>query len=128
MLGAGGKKAVAYLKRTPIRCAERHATSQDRVKISGLMMSLKKSGMPIGPLTSKQAPVSERLRTVQSMAGAFAKQIEPPLNVRCRWLLRCSPVKRQSSKGGPSRSAGASCSVECRGPHATAAAFLIGRA
>ena len=39
---------AAYLKRTPIRCAVRHATSQDRVRISGLMMSLKLSGMPSG--------------------------------------------------------------------------------
>ena len=89
---------AAYLKRTPIRCAERHATSQDRVKTSGLMMSLKSSGMPIGPLTSKQAPVSERLRTTQSTAGALAKRIEPPLNVRCRWLLRCSSFKTSPRK------------------------------
>jgi hypothetical protein len=73
---------AAYLKCTPIRCADRHATSQDRVKISGLMMSLKLSGIPIRLETSKHAPVSERLRTMQSMAGEFAKQIEPPLNVR----------------------------------------------
>lgn len=90
--------SLHYLKHTPIRCAERHATLQDRVKISGLMMRLKLSGIRVGLATSRQAPLSEMLRTMQSMAGALAKQIEPPLYERCRGLLRRSSVKCQSSK------------------------------
>ena len=65
-------------------------------------MSLKLSGIPIRLESSKQAPVSERLRTMQSIGGAFAKEIEPPLNVRCRRLVRCSSVKYTPWKRGPS--------------------------
>jgi hypothetical protein len=86
---------AAYLKFTPIRRADRHATSQDRVKKFGLMMSMKLLGILIGLVISRQAPLWDMLRTMQSMEGAFAMQIEPPLNVRCRGLLRCSSVKCQ---------------------------------
>jgi hypothetical protein len=103
----GRQLEAAYLKCTPIRCADRHATSQDRVKICGLMMSMNLSGILVGLVISRQAPLSDIFRTMQSMLGAFAMQIEPPLSVRCRGLLRCSFAKCQPLKRGPSRKAGA---------------------
>jgi hypothetical protein len=57
---------------------------QDRLVRSGLITSVKVSGIPIGLSTSRQAPVLERLRTMQSMLPAWSKEIDPPLMVRCR--------------------------------------------
>ena len=89
---------AAYLKRTPIRCAVRQATSQDRVRISGLTMSWKLSGIPNGLTTSRQAPVSDRFRIIQSVDAPAPGEIVPPLNVRCRGLVRCSALKCLRSK------------------------------
>lgn len=94
---------AAYLKRTPIRRGDRHATSQDLVKISGLMISLKLSWMADGSVTSRQAPVAERLRTMQSMAGALENEIEPPLKVRCRCNFRLSSLMAALAKKGSGR-------------------------
>lgn len=74
----------AYLNRTPIRCAVRHATSQDRFRISGLIMSWKLSGTPKGLDTSKQAPVSDMFRIMQSIDPPLKEEMLPPLKVRCR--------------------------------------------
>lgn len=54
---------AAYLKSTAIRSAVHHTTSQDRVKISGSIMSVKLSGTP-------QAPVSRSKRVENTYSGA----------------------------------------------------------
>jgi hypothetical protein len=84
-----------YTKRMPIRLCFRHATSQRRLRSSGLMRSVKLSGTSALAI-SRQAPVSDRLRMMQSIEGALANEIEPPFNVRSRWLLRCSSIKRRA--------------------------------
>lgn len=78
-----------YSNRTPIRASDRHATTHDRLRISGLINSVKVSGMPSGE-TSKPAPFSEILRMMQSRAGRVPIRIEPLFSVRCLGLARRS--------------------------------------
>jgi hypothetical protein len=77
------------VKRTPIRRAERHTIWHVRNKLSGFMTSVKSSGMPMGLVTSRQAPSSETLRTTQSIPAARLKEIVPDFNVRDRGVARC---------------------------------------
>lgn len=72
----------------PIRRAARHATEQGRVTSSALMTKSKSFGMPTWLSTSRHAPVSDTLRTRQSIA-APRKEIVAPFKVRWRWLARC---------------------------------------
>jgi hypothetical protein len=76
-----------YRKRTPILRGVRQATSQPRFKHSGLMISVKVSGMAVGCSISRQAPLSERLRMTHSYRPR-SNEIEPPLKVRCRGAFR----------------------------------------
>lgn len=96
--------AWLYTNRTPTLSAERHATSHDRVIISGLMIKMNLSGIPIGLSTSSNAPVPERLRIVQSMTPR-SNEIEPPLKVRCLRFPRLSSItrviERPVSSAGP---------------------------
>ena len=81
------------------------------------MRSVKLSGT-LELTTSRQAPVSDRLRTKQSIEGALPNEIEPPLNVRCRCLLRCSSIRSSSfEKEAPAGLAGAS--LLSQGPRPT---------
>ena len=80
-----------FLWRTPILPVARHATRQDRCTPSGLIISMKLSGKAIVFSISRQAPVSETLRTMHSRPVANLNEIDPPLNVRLRLLLRGSP-------------------------------------
>src|SRR6185369_2244475 len=82
-----------YLNETPIRLAERQATRQSRFVGSGLIWSVKSSGIPTGLATSRQAPVSDKLRTRQSTVDAAPKIIDPPLSVRTRGLARFSIIR-----------------------------------
>jgi hypothetical protein len=71
------------MNRTPTRLAERQATSQERFKSSGLIMSMKVFGRAAARSQSIIAPVEDRLRMVQSTVP-IGSEIEPPLNVRDR--------------------------------------------
>jgi hypothetical protein len=53
------------------------------------MTSVKRSGMKSGVTTSSAAPVSEMLRTVQSIA-APPNDIVPAFSIRCLAAIRCS--------------------------------------
>jgi hypothetical protein len=64
-----------------MRLPFRHATSQDRLMISGLISRMKLSGMPNGDWTSKHAPVSDMLRMMHSTPIAVPNIMEPPLKV-----------------------------------------------
>ena len=91
--GCGRDRTNAiYLKETPIRLAERQATWQLRFVGSGLIWSVKSSGIPTGLATSRQAPVSDKLRTTQSTVAAAPKIIDAPLSVRTRGLARFSII------------------------------------
>jgi hypothetical protein len=83
------------LKRTPILWAERQTTSQGRLSNSGLIINVKVLGTAIGLVISNMAPVSDRLRMMQSMLLPPIQEIDPPLNVRCRWLERWSFIKEE---------------------------------
>ena len=76
------------MNRTPILRAARQATQQLRFKCSGLIRSVKSSGMPTELSTSRQAPVTDKLRMTQSMAAAKPNRIEPPFRVRCLGFWR----------------------------------------
>jgi hypothetical protein len=52
--------------------------------------SVKRSGIPTGELTSSAAPVSEKLRIVQSMAAPPPNEILPDFNNRRRGDVLCS--------------------------------------
>ena len=64
-----------------MRLPLRHATSHDRLIISGLIKRVKLSGMPNGDWTSKHAPVSDMLRMMHSTPIAVPNIMEPPLKV-----------------------------------------------
>ena len=73
-----------------MRPAPRQATWQERFKHSGAMIRVKSLGSPVESSISRQAPPSEIFRTVHLIPLAKANEIEAPLNVRCRMLLRLS--------------------------------------
>lgn len=66
----GCGRSGLYVNCTPILWNERHATWQFRFTNSGLINSVKSSGIPTVLLTSRQAPVSDILRMMQSIAAA----------------------------------------------------------
>jgi len=76
-------------KRTPIRLLFRHTTWQRRFIFSGIETSVNLSGMPTGFSTSRRAPVADIFRITQSMPASPLNLIEPPFNVRSRWLRFC---------------------------------------
>src|SRR5690242_12484996 len=80
-----------YTNLTPMVRSERHLTSHDLLMVSGLMMRMNWSGIPMGLAISSKAPVSDRLRIVQSTRPR-SKEIVPPLNVRCLELSRFSSI------------------------------------
>jgi len=70
-------------KWTPTRRSDRQTTRQDRAKLSDSMIRSKTSGIPNVIGTSRQAPVEERLRTVQFNTERFSlKTIRPAFRVR----------------------------------------------
>ena len=85
--GSRSRCASAYGNRTPIRRADRHATRQRRCTPSLLIINVKSLGMPTGLSISRHAPVSETLRTVQSIPAARSNEINPAFKTRWRWLF-----------------------------------------
>ena len=77
---------------TPIRFSLRQTTVQARCVPSAWMNRVNRSGMPTGLLTSSAAPVSEKLRTVQSIAP-------PPNSMVPAFSTRCLALSRRSSMG-----------------------------
>lgn len=57
-----------------------------------MIWSVKSSGIPTGLATSKQAPVSDKLRTTQSTVDP-PNTIDAPLSVRTRGLARFSVIQ-----------------------------------
>lgn len=92
----GGWNRRVQVKRTPMRLDARQTTWQFRFTNSGLISSVKSSGMPTGLSTSRAAPLSDIFRMMQSMAAATPKMIEPPLKVRSRGLPRKSAMTMES--------------------------------
>ena len=82
---------AAYTNLTPMLRSERHLTSHDLLMVSGLMMRMNWSGIPMGLPISSKAPVSDKLRTVQSTRPR-SNEIVPPLKVRCLELARFSSI------------------------------------
>jgi hypothetical protein len=82
---------ATYTNLTPMVRSERHLTSHDLLMVSGLMMRMNWSGIPMGLAISSKAPVSDRLRIVQSTRPR-SKEIVPPLKVRCLELSRFSSI------------------------------------
>jgi hypothetical protein len=76
-------------KVTPIRLSLRQTIWQGRFRLSDWTISLNRSGMKSGVTTSRAAPVSEILRTVQSIAPP-PKLMDPALRTRRRGAIRCS--------------------------------------
>src|SRR6516225_2053739 len=65
--------------------------SQGRLAPSPSIRSSKVEGTPITFDTSRQAPVGERLRTMQSITELLLlNTILPARSMRVRWLWRCS--------------------------------------
>jgi hypothetical protein len=87
-VGAGGE---AYRNSTPIRSVERHANRQRRGSLSRSSTNSNSSGIPSGLVTSRQAPVFDRFRTVQLIvAPRWRNEITPPFRTRARAVLRFS--------------------------------------
>ena len=83
-----GRRAGLHSNLTPTFRAVRQTTRQRRLMASGRIMSVNSSGIPSGLSTSRQAPVSDRLRTRQSNVVLWPKTMLPALRVRRRGLLR----------------------------------------
>src|SRR5262249_13763857 len=74
---------ASYWNQTPNRLALLHFTLHGRTVCSGAIKSSNASGMPTTVSTCRQAPLSERLRTMQSTTEVLRlKMIFPDLSVR----------------------------------------------
>ena len=76
-------------KATPNRFCLRHTTRHGRLRPSVSTISLNRSGMKSGVTTSRAAPVSDKLRTVQSIVSP-PQLMDPPLKMRRRGAALCS--------------------------------------
>jgi hypothetical protein len=83
--------AAAQSNATPMRLSLRQTMWHGRFNCSDGTNSVKRSGMNKGVTTSSAAPVSETLRTVQSIPPP-PNSIVPAFKVRCRAAIRVSSM------------------------------------
>src|SRR6266568_8100507 len=87
------------LNATPMRLSLTQATRHGRLAILPDIRRLNSPGMPTGLATSSWAPVSEMLRTTQSMVPPLNSMV-PAFKVRCRGAARLFSRLRSSSGFG----------------------------
>jgi hypothetical protein len=83
-------------KRTAIQDGFRQTTRQGVWMLSEPITSVNLSGMPTGEITSSAAPVSEKFRTVQSIAP-LPNEIFPNFSSRRRGAVLCSSTAWSSA-------------------------------